>query len=120
MDTEYPDFFARFYDTIYDHIRDATDHQYFVNKILEAKGPVLEIGVGTGRFFMDALNRGADIYGIDISPTMLDILKNKLPDKEHYRIQVQDICSFKLDQKFDLIIAPFRVFMHLITDSIEL
>jgi len=114
VSNKYPAFFARFYDTIYDQVRDATDHQYFMSKILDSKGPVLEIGVGTGRFFMDALNRGANIYGIDISPAMLDILKNKLPEKEHHRIQVQDICTFKLDQKFDLIIAPFRVFMHLL------
>ena len=111
---KYPAFFARFYDTIYDQVRDSTDHEYFMNKILDSKGPVLEIGVGTGRFFMDALNRGADIYGIDISPAMLEILKSKLPGKEHDRIQVQDICTFNLDQKFDLIIAPFRVFMHLL------
>lgn len=113
--TEYPDFFARFYDTIYDHLRDATDHQYFIKKILDTKGPVLEIGVGTGRLFMDALNQGADIYGIDISPSMLEVLKGKLPEHEHHRIEVQDMCTFKLNRKFDLIIAPFRVFMHLIT-----
>jgi len=111
----YPAFFARFYDTIYDHVRDATDHQYFMQKIMEAKGPVLEIGTGTGRFFLDALNQGADIYGIDVSPEMIKILENKLPEKEHHRLQVQDICTFKLDQKFDLIIAPFRVFMHLLS-----
>lgn len=113
--TEYPDFFARFYDIIYDSIRNDTDHDYFLKKIIETKGPVLEVGTGTGRFFMEALNRGADIYGIDISPAMFDILKNKLPEKEHHRIKVQDICTFNLDRKFDLIIAPFRVFMHLLT-----
>lgn len=112
---KYPHFFARFYDTIYDHVRDATDHQYFIRKILNNSGPVLEIGVGTGRLFADALNHGANIYGIDISPAMLDILKVKLLEKDHHRISVQDIYTFKLDQKFDLIIAPFRVFMHLLT-----
>ena len=112
---DYPAFFARFYDTIYDHVRDATDHQYYMNKIKNAKGPVLEIGTGTGRFFIDALNNGADIYGIDISPEMIKILENKLPEKELHRVQVQDICTFKLEQRFDLIIAPFRVFMHLLS-----
>lgn len=113
--TEYPDFFARFYDTIYDHMRDGTDHQYFIKKILDTRGSVLEIGVGTGRLFIDALNQGADIYGIDISPSMLEVLKGKLPAHEHHRIEVQDICNFQLNRKYDLIIAPFRVFMHLIS-----
>lgn len=111
---EYPDFFARFYDIIYDHVRDATDHQFFINRILKTNGPVLEIGVGTGRLFRDALDKGADIYGIDISPSMLKVLQSKLPEYEHHRIQVQDICTMDFDRKFNLIIAPFRVFMHLI------
>ncbi len=114
-DIEYPDFFARFYDVIYDSIRNDTDHDYFLKKILETKGLVLEVGVGTGRFFLEALKKGADIYGIDFSPAMVNILKSKLPEDEHHRILVQDICTFKFDQKFDLIIAPFRVFMHLLT-----
>lgn len=111
---EYPDFFARFYDTIYDHVRDATDHRFFINKILRTNGPILEIGVGTGRLFKDALDKGADIHGIDISPFMLEVLRNKLSEQEHHRIQVQDICTMNLDRKFNLIIAPFRVFMHII------
>jgi len=58
---QYPDVFARFYDVIYDQIRSETDHDYFLKKILAAKGPVLEVGVGTGRFFIEALSKGADI-----------------------------------------------------------
>jgi SAM-dependent methyltransferase len=112
--TEYPDFFARFYDTIYEKMRDATDHTYFLDKLLDVKSPVLEIGVGTGRFFTDALNKGVDIYGVDISPHMIDVLKKKLPENEHNRVKVQDICKLDLDLKFRLIIAPFRVFMHIL------
>ena len=54
----YPENFARFYDTIYTHLR-TVDHDYFLRTILSTKGPVLEIGVGTGRFFIDALHGGA-------------------------------------------------------------
>jgi SAM-dependent methyltransferase len=111
---EYPAVFARFYDVIYDHVRSSADHDYFLNKILNAGGPVLEVGVGTGRFFIEALNQGADIDGIDISPEMVKVLKQKLPPGEQHRVQIQDICKLKLDRKYNLIIAPFRVFMHLI------
>ncbi len=112
---QYPEFFARFYDVIYDHIRNEADHDFFLNKILAAKGPVLEVGVGTGRFFIEALQKGADIHGIDFSPAMIDVLKQKLTEKEHYRVSMQDVCQFISTIKFDLIIAPFRVFMHLMT-----
>jgi SAM-dependent methyltransferase len=111
---EYPDFVARFYDVIYSKVRSGVDTGYFMNKILSAKGKVLEIGVGTGRFFIDALAKGADIYGIDISINMIDVLKKKLSPENHYRIMTGDACNMKLDSRFDLIIAPFRVFAHIL------
>jgi SAM-dependent methyltransferase len=113
--SEYPDFFAGFYDVIYDKVRHDADHDYFLNKMIQVNDPVLEVGVGTGRFFKEALNRGVDIYGIDISPSMIKILKGKLPQKDHHRVAVQDICKLDFNRKFDLIVAPFRVFMHLLS-----
>lgn len=110
----YPDNFARFYDTIYDKLRDSVDHDFFINRIKEANGKVLEIGVGTGRFFIDALNNGADIYGIDISESMVNILRKKTGADQHHRVSIQNIINFSFDFQFDLIIAPFRVFMHVI------
>ena len=111
---KYPKNFARFYDIIYHKQRDGVDNDYFQNEIIHTKGKVLEIGVGTGRLFMNALNQGADIYGLDISETMLDVLHKKLKKDQFYRISHQNIIDFSFDFKFDLIIAPFRVFMHLL------
>jgi SAM-dependent methyltransferase len=111
---KYPDFVSRFYDVIYDQVRSGTDFNYYLNKILNTKGTVLEIGVGTGRFFIAAIKQGADIYGVDFSENMLEQLKNNLDLKHHDRVEQQDIRQLKLNKKFDLIIAPFRVFSHLI------
>lgn len=109
----YPENFARFYDLIYHQMRDGADSDYFRNEAVSAKGKVLEIGVGTGRLFTKALDHGADIYGIDISESMLNVLYSKLPRNQHYRVSIQDIRDFSFDFRFDLIIAPFRVIMHL-------
>ncbi len=117
---EYPDFVARFYDVIYSKVRSGVDTGYFMDKILSTRGKVLEIGVGTGRFFIDALAKGADIYGIDISRNMVDVLKKKLASENHYRIMTGDACSMKLDSRFDLIIAPFRVFAHVLDTKNQL
>ena len=111
--SEYPDYVARFYDVIYSQLR-TIDREYFLCKILETKGPVLEIGVGTGRFFLEALSKGADIDGIDNSASMLASLKEKLDQKYHSRIVFQDARTMSLPRKYDLIVAPFRVFSHLI------
>ena len=110
----YPEFFARFYDTIYQHLRYGKDHQFYLSQIRKTRGPVLEVGVGTGRFFKDALDQKADIYGIDISESMLEILKGRLNPKNQFRISRQNATDFSFSGQFDLIIAPFRMFMHLL------
>jgi SAM-dependent methyltransferase len=112
MSQEYPEIFARFYDLIYHQVRDGVDNEFFLNEIRQTPGKVLEVGVGTGRFFVDALEQGAEIYGIDISNSMLGILKNKLEKDQITRISRQNIIDFHFDFSFDLVIAPFRVLMH--------
>lgn len=114
MITKYPPTFARFYDTIYHQIRDGVDNEFFLDEIRKAKGRVLEVGTGTGRLFMNALAGGADIYGLDISESMLEVLYKKLPQDQYYRLSLQNVMDFSFDIRFDLIIAPFRVLMHLI------
>ena len=110
----YPKSFARFYDLIYHQQRDGVDNEYFQNEIRQTKEKILELGVGTGRLFINALNQGADIYGIDISQSMIDVLSKKLKGEQRKRINLQNIIDFSFDFKFDLIIAPFRVIMHLL------
>jgi len=117
---EYPKNFARFYDVIYHQMRDGIDHEFFLNAISQTGGKVLEVGVGTGRFFTDALNRGADIYGIDISQSMIEVLKGKLDTTQHHRVSLQSIVDFRFDFRFDLIIAPFRVLMHVLEKDEQL
>lgn len=106
---------VRFYDIIYDAMLEKQSRDFYVDEIAKCRGPVLEIGTGTGRIFLRALYAGADVHGIDISTNMLNFLKGKLDQKEHYRLNCQDVKNFKLDKKFNLIIAPFRMFSHLIS-----
>ena len=118
--SEYPDFFARFYDLIYHQVRDGVDNQFYLDKIKNTQGKVLEVGTGTGRLFTEALENGSDIYGIDLSPAMLDILKAKLSKDRQSRVSLQNIVDFRSGFRYDLIIAPFRVFMHLTTKEDQL
>jgi SAM-dependent methyltransferase len=113
MKIEYPEGIARFYDLIYHKHRDGVDNDFFLQEIRSAGGKVLEIGVGTGRLFTEAIRQGADVYGLDISPAMIAVLLGKLDPDQHYRISQQDIVDFTYDFQFDLVIAPFRVMMHL-------
>jgi hypothetical protein len=114
-ETHYPECIARFYDVIYAKIRQGVDDEFYLKKILAAGGPVLEIGVGTGRLFAQALEKGADAYGLDNSSSMLGVLKSKIAPEHHRRIFLQDARKMELGRSFDLIIAPFRVFSHFLT-----
>jgi SAM-dependent methyltransferase len=117
---EYPETFAKFYDLIYDKLRTSVDYNYYLDKIIECKGSVLEVGVGTGRIFKDALKKGADIYGIDVSRTMIDVLRSNIPEESHNRVFVKDARDFNLGVKFDLIIMPFRTFSHFLDTDDQL
>jgi SAM-dependent methyltransferase len=110
----YPATYARFYDLIYHQLRDSVDKEFFLKELKQVKGKVLEIGTGTGRFFVEALNQGVDIYGIDISKSMIDVLLGKLETEQHKRISLQNMVDFHYDDRFELIAAPFRVMMHLL------
>ena len=120
MDCQYPTIFAAFYDRIYHKIRDGVDNLFFLRHITEAKGKVLDAGVGTGRIFVEALINGVDIQGIDISSAMLDVLKSKIEPAQHARLSLQSITNFKFDFKFGLVIAPFRVMMHVVEKEEQL
>jgi cyclopropane fatty-acyl-phospholipid synthase-like methyltransferase len=104
---------VNFYDII--HTDYNVDKKFYLDKILNAGGPVLEIGCGTGRIFCEALKQGANIYGIDQSDLMLKKLKEKIDVSDHYRVQHADALDFDSDKKYKLIIAPFRMFMHILT-----
>jgi SAM-dependent methyltransferase len=107
---------TRFYDAVYENFRNLqTGMNFYLDEIKNSGGAVLEAGVGTGRIFLPAFNSGADIYGIDYSKNMLNVLKSKLPVKEHHRVWIDDIRKFDTGKAFNLVISPFRVFQHLLT-----
>lgn len=101
------------YDLQYQNYKE--DRPFYLSEIKRAK-KILEIGCGTGRILLPALKKGADIEGIDSSPNMLKNLQGKakaagLKPKTY----LADMRKFKLNKKYDLIIVPFRVFLHNLT-----
>ncbi len=112
----YNETITRFYDTVYQNPPQLiAGMNFYLDEIKNSGGAVLEAGVGTGRIFLPAFDSGADIYGIDYSKNMLNVLKSKLPAKEHHRIWIDDIRKFDTGKAFKLVISPFRVFQHLLT-----
>jgi SAM-dependent methyltransferase len=108
----YPDFVARFYDPVYAQVRDGVDNDFYLARMAGAGGPVLEIGSGTGRLLREALRRGIDAWGIDLSPEMVERCRAQLPPEARERVSVADAVSMRLGRRFALVVAPFRVLSH--------
>jgi len=112
MSEPYPEYVARFYDAVYAQVRDGVDNDCYLEAMRSAGGPVLEIGVGTGRLFTEARRRGIEAWGIDTSEAMLERCRARLAEPDRERVQVADAVSMKLGRRFALVVAPFRVLSH--------
>lgn len=118
MATPEYDAFAAFYDLEYGH-KD-NDLDFYLDVAEEIGDPILEIGVGTGRVAIDLTTHGFTVVGIDNSPEMLkvaqknvDALNNKISSQ--IELHCADMRDFSLEQKFPLVIMPFRAFLHNLT-----
>jgi SAM-dependent methyltransferase len=70
------DVFARFYDL--DTAEVVDDLPFWLALARRTGGPVLEIGCGTGRVLIPLAEAGLDVVGVDISPAMLAIARDKV------------------------------------------
>ena len=71
-----------FYTTYASHYDEVTrgvpgDVDFYMARYLEVVGPVVEVGVGTGRLAIPALQGGAEVIGVDLSSQMLAICRAK-------------------------------------------
>jgi len=92
-----------------------TDAAFYLARSLEAHGPVLELGCGSGRVLVPIARAGVDITGLDASPAMLEICRARLRAEGLSAPTVLgDMRHFDLARKFALITIPFRPFQHLL------
>jgi SAM-dependent methyltransferase len=101
------------------------DAEWYRGKARECGGPVLELGAGTGRITLGIAQAGVSVHALDADPAMLDALRQKLANqptevKERVVVMVGDMRVFTLAERFALIIAPFRAFLHNLTEQDQL
>jgi SAM-dependent methyltransferase len=109
---------AAYYDLAYKRRRD--DVRFYVAEAARVRGPVLELGAGTGRVALALARAGSDVVAVEPVAAMRARAKEKaaaLPRAAAARVQIRagDARSLRLGRTFPLIIAPFNVFMHLYT-----
>ena len=97
------------------------DLAFYMARLPSADTTVLELGCGTGRVLLPLATACGSIYGLERSPAMLTRCLQKLqaagipPTKA--RVALGDITHVALGRRFDLIIAPYRVFQLLETEA---
>ncbi|HEV8382397.1 MAG TPA: class I SAM-dependent methyltransferase [Gemmatimonadales bacterium] len=101
------------------------DIGFYAGEAKAARGPVLELGCGTGRILLPIARAGSVITGIDSSRAMLERCRARLqgePSNLQARVTLEqrDVRDFDLHAKFALIIAPFRVLQHMTTEPDQL
>jgi SAM-dependent methyltransferase len=89
---------------------------------LAPQGPVLELGVGSGRVACALARDGAHVVGVDLSQDMLDRAAARaaaLPRAARPRVELVrgDMREIALGRRFPLVICPFNAFQHLYARS---
>lgn len=107
---------AAYYDRAYGRRRE--DVRFYAELAEERGGPVLELGVGTGRVALELGRRGVEVVGVDTIEEMLAraderLAREKRAVRERIALRRADLRTLRLRRRFPLVIAPFNVFMHL-------
>ena len=79
-------------------------------------GPVLELGIGTGRLALPLKERGLDVRGIDTSEAMVAKLHDK-PGGADIPVTIGDFADVAVDGRFRLIFVAFNTLFGLLTQD---
>jgi SAM-dependent methyltransferase len=116
-DLEYTGFKARAWDALRGDTSGWVDRSFYLDLIEELGGPVLDVGCGTGRLLLDFLALGIDIDGVEISPEMLAILRDK-SDAAGLdvtgRIHQSAMETMDLGRQYQLVLVPSSSFQLLL------
>ena len=96
------------------------DVAFYVAHAVECGGPVLELGVGTGRIAVPVASAGVAVVGIDSSAGMLEVAR------EHAEaaavsglvdLRQGDMRDPPVEGEFPLVAIPFRSLLHMESDA---
>jgi SAM-dependent methyltransferase len=86
---------------------DSPDRQFFRDIIQEGGEPVLDVGCGTGRLLLDYMADGVQIDGVDVSPEMIALCRQKAIEQSlKPALYVQAVEALDLPRKYRTIIIP--------------
>ena len=96
------------------------DISFYVDEALSSGGPVVELGVGTGRIAVPTAAAGVHVIGVDSSAGMLAVCEEQARAagvSERLDLRLGDLRRPPVAERVPLVTCPFRAYLHLASDA---
>jgi SAM-dependent methyltransferase len=96
------------------------DVDFYVAEARKTGGPVVEVGVGTGRIAIPIARQGLRVIGVDSSREMLAACRRRAEAEgvaDLLDLRLGDLRRPPVDEQVPLVICPFRSYLHLADDG---
>jgi SAM-dependent methyltransferase len=96
------------------------DIGFYVEEAVASGGPVVELGVGTGRIAIPVAAAGVEVIGVDSSQRMLDVCAEQARRAgvaALLDLRLGDLREPPVDERVPLVLCPFRAYLHLRDDD---
>jgi SAM-dependent methyltransferase len=108
---------AEIYDFSYNDFLDDVD--FYDNLARAVDGPILELGVGSGRVAIPLAQAGYDVVGIDNSPAMLEQARLRLESEGTGEGSLElvrgEMTGFGFERQFGMVFCAANTFQHMLT-----
>ncbi|MEO8290056.1 MAG: class I SAM-dependent methyltransferase [Gaiellaceae bacterium] len=112
------DAIAALYDPWSRSVREDID--FYVAEARKSGGPIVELGVGTGRIAVPIAQAGVRVIGVDDSEGMLAVCLARAEEAgvaDLLDLRLGDLRRPPVAERVRLAISPFRAFLHLTSDE---
>ena len=104
---EYKGLIAQAWDVLRGDTSNWPDRSFYLEIIRKYGQPVLDVGCGTGRLLLDYLEQGIDIDGVDNSPDMMAVCRQKAANSGlQVNLYEQYMEVLELPRKYQTILVP--------------
>jgi SAM-dependent methyltransferase len=96
------------------------DVSFYVEEAAQAGGPVVELGVGTGRIAVPTALAGIPVIGVDSSHGMLEVCREAAElagVAQLVDLRLGDLRAPPVPERVALVTCPFRSYLHLRSDA---
>jgi SAM-dependent methyltransferase len=92
------------------------DVPFYVAEARKAGGPIVELGIGTGRIAVPTAAAGVRVIGVDSSTGMLGVCRRRAEEAgvaELLDLRLGDLAAPPVSERVRLVTCPFRAYLHL-------